>query len=699
MNYQALRGPGFAGVAGLLLLPCFALAQDVQPASASNTELGAKSSSKPGAPPLRINITAPAVAEQWRETAASVSVVENSDLDGAQDFSLNQALQRIPGVFAQNRFNFAQGLRLSIRGFGARGNFGVRGVRVLLDGVPLTLPDGQTELDALDLGLLDDVEVIRGPASTVYGNGAGGALSVSTRDAPSGPHALADLSAGDLGFSRLRLEAGGSWQSIRGLAAVNAQRLDGFRGNSEANSEIYTGKLALPFSAGELSVNFNAVEIDSEDPGALTRAQVRQNRSQAAPRNITFDGGESISQQRLSWLWRGASSARRDYQISAYIGERDFNNRLPFENGGQVVFDRVFGGVDSRLTLRTLWLGLAQQITGGFNLEAQQDDRRRFDNLNGVRGARTLAQDENATSWGVFLHDDINLSQRWNAGLGVRYDRVRLSVDDRFIQADNSDDSGARDFDDVSYSGSLSFEYATRQHLYARIATSFETPTNTELANPNGGGFNPALEPVQAVNYELGIKGERNRVRYELVVFTIRLEDELVPFELPDESGRSFFRNAGESRRDGVELSVDWRVSNHWRAFAAYSYADYKFDDFNRDGLDLSGNEIPGIPRQQFFGELSYERPAFYARINTNILDRQFADDTNQTRVSGYGLLNARAGFKLNNSGWVVEPYVGIDNIFDKDYNDNVRINAFGGRFFEPAPGRYFYAGIKAALQ
>lgn len=645
---------------------------------------------------MRIDITAPAVDDTWRETPTSVSVVDNEHVDGAQDLSLDQSLQRVPGVFAQNRFNFAQGLRLSIRGFGARGNFGVRGVRVLLDGVPLTLPDGQTELDALDLGLTERVEVIRGPASTLYGNGAGGVLSVHTREAPENRHALVDVSAGDFGFSRVRAEAGGSLGSVRTLGAVNATRLDGFRSNSQVNSEIYTGKLALPFSTGTLNVNFNGLEIDAQDPGALNLSQVRADRSRAAPNNLIFDGGESISQQRVSLLWQGQAGARRDYSLSAYVGQREFDNRLPFEESGQVDFERVFGGVQARTTLRAIWLGLAQQVTGGFNLEAQQDDRSRFDNLNGVRGNRRLQQDENATGWGVFLHNDIALTRRLSAGLGLRYDRIRLSVDDRF-QSDG-DDSGARDLDNVSYSAGLSFEFTPQNNIYARVATSFETPTSSELANPNGGGFNAGLEPVEAVNYELGIKGERSRLRYELVVFHISLQDELIAFELPGESGRSFFRNAGESHRNGVELSTDWQFQPHWRASAAYTYADYEFERFTRDGMNFSGNKTPGIPEHVFFGELAYERERYYARLNTNVIGQQFADDANTTRISGYGLLNARMGINLKDGAWRVQPYLGIDNILNKDYNDNVRINAFGGRFYEPAPGRYIYAGIRAAL-
>lgn len=666
-------------------------------ALAAAPSVGLAQSDNPKQEPLRVEITAPGAQEQWRETPASVSVVSDDETRGAQDLSLEQSLQRIPGVFAQNRFNAAQGLRLSIRGFGARGNFGVRGVRVLLDGVPLTLPDGQTDLDALDLGLLDHLEVIRGPASTLYGNGAGGVLSIHTRPASTRPHALADISAGDFGFKRLRLEAGGAVHGVSTLAAINATRLPGFRDNSRVDSEIYTGKLAAPFAAGVLRTNFEATEIDSQDPGGLTRAQVSANRSQAAPRNLLYNSGESVSQQRLSWLWQGTPKQQRDYSLSAYVGHRDFDNRLPFTGGGQVAFSRIFGGADARYTRRIVFLGLAQQLTGGFNLEAQQDDRDRFDNLNGVRGARTLKQQEKATSWGVFGLNEVALSRAWNASFGVRYDRVRLSVDDDFLSDGN--DSGARDFDDFSFSGGLSYAFLNHQQVYARVATSFATPTNGELANPSGGGFNPDLDSSTAVNYELGVKGERRNLRYEAVIFTIELKDELVGFELPGQSGRSFFRNAGKSRRNGVELSADWQLQRYWRLSAAYTYSDYEFKDFSRDGMEFNGNDIPGIPRQQFFGEIAFERNGYYARLNTNVLDRQYADDANSARVSGYGLLNARLGVQSQGGAWQVEPYVGIDNIFDTHYNDNVRINATQDRYFEPAPGRFFYAGIRASLR
>lgn len=652
------------------------------------------------AEPLRITITAPAGEEQWRDTPASVTVVDEEVLAGGQRLSLNEGLQRVPGVFAQNRFNFAQGLRLSIRGFGARASFGVRGIRVLVDGVPLTLPDGQTELDALDLALVEQIEVIRGPASVIHGNAAGGVVAIETREPPEQLGARLDLSGGELGFRRARAEGGGSLGAWRGLAAVNATRLEGFRDLNDTDADIFTGKLARSFAAGDLTLRLNAIDTEAEDPGALTEAQVDADRSQAAPGNLQFDAGEAIDQQRLALIWRGAPQEQRDYRVTAYAGQRDFANRLPFTAGGQVAFDRSFGGADARYTRRGAWLNLDQAISAGFRFEAQRDERSRFDNNNGVRGARTLRQDEEALTWGVFVQDDITLSPLWSASLGLRYDRVRLSVDDEFLA--DGDDSGERDLDDVSFSAGLGYRLNPADQVYARVASSFETPTINELANPAGGGFNPDLESAEAVNYELGIKGERSAFRYEAAVFSIRIDDELIPFELPGQSGRTFFRNAGESRRNGVELAVDWQFLPRWNLHAAYTYADYEFERFSRDGMDFSGNEIPGIPRQQFFGELAYERSFGeidgYARLNVNAFDRYFTDDANDVRVPGYAVVNLRLGFKQTISNFEIEPYVGIDNLLDKEYNDNVRINAFGGRFFEPAPARFVYAGLRARL-
>lgn len=629
----------------------------------------------------------------WRATPAAVTQVDAAALKGEPGLALDQYLGTVPGVFTQNRYNAAQGLRLSIRGFGARAGFGVRGVRVLVDGVPLTLADGQTELDALDLGLIERVEVLRGPASALYGNAAGGVVSLFTRESTKTPGVLFDVGAGELGLRQVRAEASASRNTVSGLGAIAVREQDGFREHGRAESAIVNGKLQWQQDGSRLTLGLNALDVESQDAGALTAAEVRQRRRAAAPNNLRFDAGENIRQQRLSALWESASEAGPGYQLRAWGGQREFANRLPFMGGGQSSFDRNFGGLGGQVFWKDDWLGVPQRLTLGLDVEAQRDDRRRHDNLNGQRGGETLHQRESATGAGIYLDSEFELSPQWLASIGLRRDRLRLEVDDEFLA--DGDDSGGRRLNETSHHLALGFRPDDVHLLYARIGSAFESPTIAELANPAGGGFNPALESAQALNRELGLKAERENLRYELVLFSIEVEDELLRFELPAQPGRSFFRNAGRSRRDGIELSAEWLLSPRWQLGAAYTYADYRFKRYELNGNDFSGNEIPGIPRQQLFAELRYQATGWHARLNLNAVDRLFADDANDTRVAGYTLVNARVG--LNPSGarqW--EPYLGVDNIFSREYNDNVRINAGGQRYFEPAPGTTVYVGVNA---
>ena len=639
-------------------------------------------------------ITAPRTSTRWLSMPAAVSVVDVADAPGEQRLALDSLLARVPGVFSLNRYNLAQGLRPAIRGFGARGNFGVRGIRVLVDGVPLTMPDGQTELDGLDLGLVERMEVLRGPASVLYGNAAGGVLAIETREPPALPSMQLDVSTASLGYQRTRAEVGGSAGNLGALLAVNSTRLDGYREHSRAHTNSLTGKLRWYAPTGRLRLNFNAIDNRAEDPGGLTAAQVETDRRQPAANNLRFDAAEFIRQQRLGLVWDGYAAGSDQYQLRSYLGQREFGNRLGFTTSGQTTFERYFSGVGGQYSHHRELAGLPHKITTGFDLEAQRDDRQRYDNLLGERGPLRQQQDESALSQGLFIEDQLDLSDSWQATLGVRYDHVRLAVDDGYL-ADRRDDSGSRSLEDWSYSAGLSYRLTPQQSLYARLASSFETPTVNELARPQGAGFNAALQPAQALSRELGIKGEWPALRYALALYRIDLEDELLAFSLPTQPGRNFYRNAGQSRRDGVELSVDWQLAEAWRWSMAYAFNRYRFAEFQTATGDFSGKRLPGIPRQSFFSVIAYERQGAYVRLGVTAQARVYANDANTQSAPGYALLNLRLGKHLSIGEQRVEPYLGIDNLLGREYFDNLRINDGGARYFEPGPGRTLYAGLR----
>jgi iron complex outermembrane recepter protein len=639
-------------------------------------------------------ITSPRSTTRWLSTPAAVTVIDAGAAPGEQNLALDAMLARVPGVFSLNRYNLAQGLRPAIRGFGARGNFGVRGIRVLVDGVPLTMPDGQTELDGLDLGLIERMEVLRGPASVLYGNAAGGVLALETREPPALPSMQLDLSAAGLGYQRMRGEIGGSDGNLGGLLAFNSTVLEGYRQHSQAQTNSLTGKLRWYAPTGRLRLNFNAIDNRAEDPGGLTAAEVKADRRQAAPNNLRFDADEYIRQQRLGLVWDGYAAGADEYQLRSYLGHREFGNRLGFTTSGQTTFERYFGGLGGQYSHHRELIGLPHKITTGFDLEAQRDDRRRYDNLLGERGQLRQQQDESALSQGLFIEDQLDLSERWQATLGLRYDQVRLAVDD-FYLADNRDDSGSRSLKDWNYSTGLSYRFTPQQSLYARLASSFETPTISELGNPQGGGFNSALQPAQAFSRELGIKGEWPTLRYGLSLYRIELEDELVGFSLAAQPGRNFYRNAGESRRDGLELSVDWQFADAWRWSVAYAYNRYRFEDYQTTAGDFSGKRIPGIPRQTLFGELAYEHQGSYVRLGVTAQARVYINDANSQSAPGHAVFNLRFGKRFQVGEQSLEPHLGVDNLLGREYFDNLRINDGNARYFEPGPGRTLYAGLR----
>lgn len=491
-----------------------------------------------------------------------------------------------------------------------------------------------------------------------------------------------------------RGEIGGSEGNLGGLLAFNSTVLEGYRQHSQAHSNNLTGKLRWYAPMGRLHLNFNAIDNRAEDPGGLTAAEVKADRRQAAPNNLRFDADEYIRQQRLGLVWDGYAAGADAYQLRSYLGRREFGNRLGFATSGQTTFERYFSGVGGQYSHHRELIGLAHKITSGFDLEAQRDDRRRYDNLLGERGQSRQQQDESALSQGLFIEDQLDLSQQWQATLGLRYDQVRLAVDD-FYLADKRDDSGSRSLEDWNYSAGLSYRLTPQQSLYARLASSFETPTISELGNPQGGGFNSAVQPAQAFSRELGIKGEWPALRYGLALYRIELEDELVSFSLPTQPGRNFYRNAGQSRRDGLELSLDWQLADAWRWSAAYAYNRYRFEDYQTAAGDFSGKRIPGIPRQTLFSELAYEYQGVYLRLGVTAQARVYANDANSQSAPGHAVFNLRLGKRFQVGEQSLEPYLGVDNLLGREYVDNLRINDGNARYFEPGPGRTLYAGLR----
>lgn len=641
-----------------------------------------------------VTVTATRVETSLANVPRSVTVIETQQIQRAtQLLGLDESLSSVPGLYVQGRYNFAQDLRIAIRGFGARSNFGIRGIRIYVDDIPESLPDGQAQVDSIDLGSASRVEVLRGPSSTLYGNAAGGVIAI-TSEAGSDPGFVStSVSAGELGYARYQAKLSGSEGKFGYLLNLSRYESDGFRDHSQATGNLVNGRFNYQISETDrldISLNLNRQPF-SQDPGGINEVQASLDPGSAREQNVTFDAGESLNQERIGLAYRRESENGR-FLARAYSVWRDFDNRLPFTGGGAVSLGRRFSGFGLQYGRENVAVaGLDVNI--GFDVDDQRDDRRRFDNLQGELGDLVFNQQEDVTSLGGFLQSRYAIAENLFVEAGLRFDRIEFDVTDQFLA--DGDQSGDISFSQTSPSIGFGYGVSDQLQLFGNISRSFETPTTTELANPAGGGFNPDLDSQTANSYEIGLRGQTGAFSFETTAFVIDINNELIPFELADMPDRTFFTNAGESTRHGLELGLSWRRGGFFGNLN-YTVSDFEFDSFVTDsGNDFSGNELPGLPSGFGRLDIGYSgEQGLYAVFENLYSGSLKANNSNTVTVDSYWLSNLRLSYRFGESSWDLEPSFGINNLFSESYNNNIRINAFGGRFFEPAPRRNLYAGV-----
>jgi iron complex outermembrane recepter protein len=610
--------------------------------------------------------------------------------------ALDELLAAVPGVQVDNRYNWALGERISVRGFGARAQFGVRGVRVLVDGLPATLPDGQTTLNHVDAGAVERAEVVRGPASALYGNAAGGVIRLSTLPPPPVPlWSEYRVTGGSGGLLRLQSQAAGELGGVSYRVGLTRLRYDGFRDHAEADNTLASGSVAWRGRRGALRLSFSAVTYDALNPGSLTDSLLRADRTAAAPVNLTYDTGEEGRQGQLGLSWERALGSG-GVEVSGWVLARAIDNPIPFN---WIKLDRELGGARAALSGA---LG-AVRWTAGAEAEQQRDHRLNFANQQGTPGALTRDQAERVTALAGFAQATATLGSRLDVMAAARYDRFRFAADDRLVGEGDPDDSGARTMDAFSPTAGVSFAAAPGVSLYANLSTAFETPTTTELVNrPTGaGGFNPELEPQRTTSYEAGVKARSRTAWLEVAAYRARVRDALVPFEVEGAPGRQFFRNAGSARHRGVEAAAGAVPFRGATARVAYTWTDARFGRYVVGGVDLEGNRVPGIAPHRVEGtfHLSSDRGPF-AGVDARWVDEiPVDDDAPELRSSAYALVDVRAGWEALRLGRLrATPTVSVANLFDVEYNASVVVNAARGRYYEPGPGRSLYLGVEVGF-
>lgn len=649
--------------------------------------------------------------QRWIDVPASVSVVGEEQIQLARpQLTLGESLAQVPGVFTQNRDNFSQDLRISIRGFGARARFGLRGIKLLVDGFPATLPDGQGQVDTLQLSTTGRIEVLRGPSASLYGSAAGGVIRVESEPVSDTPRVTARVASGSNGYRSYELKSSGYAGPVGLLVGLSRQQTGGYREHSRMESNVLNSRAYWQIDdKSELMGLFNFVYAPvAEDPGGLTAQQQAEDRRQAAARNLEFDVGEKLNQVTGGLRYRRNWNAVNETTVTAWTAWRDFNNNLPFNGdcgpgrppGVAGELDRIFGGASIQHAVSADVLDHSNTLLVGLNVEIQRDQRSRRCNYGGGDlGAYTLDQAEDVTSFRGFLHDEFSLLDDLALSFSLGFDALYYKVDDQLaVSPANPDESGHLDFNEWSPAASLRWTPSSAVSLYTRVSTSFEPPTTTELRREGGeGGFNSNLQAQRAVNFEVGVKGVMpGRLRYEFVVYRIWTDDELLPYEDPNvPGGETYFRNAGSTRRHGVEAMLEYEFVEGLIATASYTYSLAEFNDYTVGGESLDGNQVPGVPEQHFYAQLRYlHSSGFFAALEGRYIGSFWANDVNTVQTDSYGVLDLRTGWQIDLGSWKLNPYMALANMTGTDYDDNVRLNASGDRYFEPAAGFAVQGGM-----
>ncbi|MGB5079652.1 MAG: TonB-dependent receptor [Burkholderiales bacterium] len=630
--------------------------------------------------------------------------------EGRPMINLSESLPRVPGVVVQNRQNYAQDLQISSRGFGARTAFGVRGVRLYADGIPATSPDGQGQTSNFDPGSAERIEVMRGPFSVLYGNASGGVIQIFTEDGPAEPTLTLDGASGSYGTTRSAIKFGGRAGALNAIGGASHFSTNGYRDHSAAEKDLGNAKLKLALGEDtRAALILNAVRLSAQDPAGLSRAQFEQDPRQVNPTVILFNARKDVVQDQLGATVEHRLSSSDGMRLAAYGGARQVEQFLAFggggalASGGVVNLDRFYYGLDLRWSRATNFLGRSFTLTLGSDYDDQKERRRGYINNNGVVGGLQRDEDDTVRGTALYAQADWKFAQDWSAFAGLRYSRVSFISSDYFITGTNPDDTGSIKFKNTSPAAGVVYSVAPSLNLYGNIGRGFETPTFAELAyRPDGTtGLNFDLRPSTSVNAELGAKAYlAGGQRLTFAVFHIDTKNEIVVDTAA--GGRTTFKNAGRTERNGAELSWQARALDALDLLAALSYVDARYrDEFTSNGVTTgAGNHLPGVPRRTVYGEARWAPSGrgFSTALELRYSDRIYTSDANAEWADSYAVANWRIVFEQRAGDWRVSEFLRVENLFDKNYVGSVIIGDANGRFFEPAPRRNLIAGISGTF-
>ncbi|HCK7450935.1 TPA: TonB-dependent receptor [Klebsiella pneumoniae] len=655
------------------------------------------------------------------DTPAAVSVVNGDEMrQAAPRVNLSESLGAVPGLQVQNRQNYAQDLQLSIRGFGSRSTYGVRGLRIYVDGIPATMPDGQGQTSNIDIGSVDTIEVLRGPFSALYGNSSGGVINVTSQTGTQPPTVEASSYYGSFGTWHYGMKATGAVGDgshagdVDYTVSTNRFTTHGYRDHSGARKNLANARLGVRINdVSKLTLLLNSVDIKANDAGGLTADEWRDNPRQS-PRGDQYNTRKNTRQTQAGLRYERQLSAQDDLSVMMYAGERETTQfqsiprapqLKPSHAGGVIDLTRHYQGIDTRLTHRGELL-VPVTLTAGLDYENMSERRKGYENFVMVNGAPqygeqgALRRNERNLMWNVdpYLQTQWQLTDKLSLDAGVRYSSVWFDSNDYYITPGNGDDSGDASYHKWLPAGSLKYALTDAWNVYLSAGRGFETPTINELSyrSDNQSGLNFGLKPSTNDTVEIGSKTRIGNGLFTAALFQTNTDNEIVVDS--SSGGRTSYKNAGKTRRQGMELGLDQQFGESWRLKVAWTWLDATYRTNVCDDASCNGNRIPGIARNMGYASFGYQpEQGWYAGSDIRYMSDIMANDENTAKAPSWTVVGLTTGYKWSYGRMDMDLFGRIDNLFDREYVGSVIVNESNGRYYEPAPGRNYGIGLNLA--
>ena len=655
------------------------------------------------------------------DAPAAVQSIDRDTIEAAgPQVNLSESLNRVPGLTILSRQNYAQDLQVSIRGFGARSAFGIRGVRLLVDGIPATTPDGQGQGSSISLTSTDRIEVLRGPLAQLYGNAAGGVIQAFTRDAPASPEFAAAAYVGSFGMRRTDWQYAGRVGQYGLVADYSTFDIDGFRDNSKTERKQFNGKLSFDLvEKTHVNVVFNRFDMPlAQDPLGLTAAQMAVDPTQAGSNAVARGIRKIVLQNQLGASMLTELGNDRSITARAYTGTREnlqyqagiFIPKLPPPTGAWVGLDRTYYGVGLQYNAQSRLGSTPVKWALGYDYDESSETRQAGVAALGEKTSTTRNEDNTASNSDVFMQGTALVSEKLSVVAGLRHSSVKFNSEDHYLS--NGDGSGGTTYQNTSPVLGVTYHATDALNVFATYGKGFETPTLNEVAYNGAGvpGFNTSIQASTSQHFEAGAKWAPSaQARVDFTAFRINTTDEIVVAS--SSGGNSTFRNAPGTTRTGWELSGSAQFSPHLRATLAASQIDAEYSQAFLSGTTpvAAGNKLPGIPQSFLFSELLWtQQPAAsgqkamatggQAGIELTQAGRLYANDVNTASADGYTTLNLKASHVWALGAGRLTTYARIDNVADARYVGSVIVNQAGSQFYEPAPGRNWMLGVRFVL-